>query len=282
MKKRIIVFLTAIFSLYACSIPLDISNGRLLSSDSEGHLLEDVYYSNGSQNVSFLTDGSFLMATTDYELSNDLDNDGISNEGWVLTSGSRGTYVYDSSHFTFSLSFAQKYRSLGGANLWDPLTNDGDTILNQGNGIFTESMYYIQGNIFLKTDGIAWTNFYITKYYNGNRDVTRETYRIDTSAGSSSFLTTDLTYSNTGELISGSQDLNTETIVASYPLNTPWKTGNTLTFNVIRDFRYSGMTYSGGTWGSYTSTNSNPSPDVITLDNQGDFILAYPVVYSLR
>ncbi len=273
MKKRFTNILL-ILSLARCTPVLDLDLGTILQADRDGRFSQDLIYDMEYGTLTLLEDGTYRFIVEDFEISNDLNANGISNEGWITMQGHGGSYHYLNDGYILNIHFESIARNLGSGIVWDKTTNAGDLTNITFNAMFTEKAPYVSGELFLKaTNETTWTNFQKTVKRSKELNKTRTCLALDPSHGlyQKSYLA--LSYTNFTSLFKTHKGLSIYSIEHYFPLDAQWKRGCTLTMNLSLSEQYSLNYYSNGAWSGYLMTNLNYYIDDAAYYHGGNFIL---------
>ncbi len=294
MQTRWLTGLTLLFLLLSgCSIFIDSSNGRLLPVTSEGWFRTDiVYHVSSSLSYSFLADGRYLLETLTYEgEGQDKDKDSITNEGWVLFSGVRGTYSFDPEMMLMTLNLSSRYGTPGGnqAYIWIPQTNANSTVRQVFNAVPLEHAYYFNSissmKVLTNQNNGSWAGMYRESYYNGTNSLTSFKVTVNISQNSLKAANPNTyLYAPDGTLISGTEYDYTSRIDSLAPDGVSWQPGQTVTFHVTATADMK-RTYTPSTWSAW-GYNSGWVPgdqelNIITCAHMGDYMVVTPDTSSL-
>ena len=116
MKKNYLFFFFLFFLLFlmtftGCENPLNTNiKFTALEFDKNGHFKETITYYNNNSKTTYSSNGDYEWVTESYEgTGDDSDHDGNSGEGWVITSGFKGTYFYDKENYKLTINYKQIY-----------------------------------------------------------------------------------------------------------------------------------------------------------------------------
>lgn len=298
--KRVFAFGFALGILAGCSAnTLDINLGSEIGVDADGHFKEELTYSIGDgQTVTFKTDGSFEQYGYEYEYgSNDLDNDGVTNEGEVLTAGAKGTYTCDADTRTITAAFSTVFDT-SVTNVWYAPKSSSDLSAVTGNLIAFDHILYanfIAASSFkssavtkamsfsfpvinvASTTNNVWTSFSKDVYGDGSYETTSTLLTIDVASSNVTYESLNSKYSNDVRF-SAEETVATFIVTAITPEDTAWKNGAILTCS-LQGYLQS-RSFDGANWSSW----STPSYLGMIMGGMhyGDFVLINPSQSPMR
>lgn len=216
--------------------PLASYLGRLLKTDENGHLTEEITYRNGSYVYTLRPDGTYEATTESFEESGeDADNDGVPGEGWVSISGSRGTYTWDATWCHMEWTETSELVNGEWVAITDPVT--------YSRGFFLTDQTY----------GIAWS---LESEVNATLDIFEVTY----ADGTSEVTSTELEWGESGSTemrifeVYSESDADNNVLyeevtrrdgdLVVYPEGTRMRPGDAFTFQVT----VTATTYPDGSW----------------------------------
>lgn len=259
IKISFFVFLILIFllSFFSCLNTVYSNFKFILLEVKDGHFEEDVKYTyafdNYYEEYIYNSNGSAYYNKYSYEgTTDDLDFDGTSNEGWILTFGYRGTYDYNEELFEMTINFSQFFGddpSTPENNfVWFDITNeDGELVsLMKANTIFfTNNFYsayllnsekeYIKNELQRHPDNISFEKTYIYNFLIVNK-ITYTKIEFEKDANNN--------------ITHGQKYVYDYYISNSFPENEFFDNGKTITFYCnkydYKEFTYSTVTQSWG------------------------------------
>ncbi len=267
--------------LGACAVTIGLDMGNMIGVNSEGHFVKDLTYQISSSSlVSFKTDGSFLSEDYAYETASDLDGDGVTNEGWILTGGTRGTYNYDADTYVATSTMTEVLDSVSGNPLaWLPNTNKSAPKLFAGTGAAFEHIIYLDFqpweflSVLVKSSNTAntWIGHTAITFNSEAKMEIINTVLIDTAAEHFTHtITTNQYLSNT---LKYSTEIKRDgTIDGTMPADATWKKGESVSF--ILTGTLSRRVFDGSSWSSWV-TDEEQNKINLTYTHMGDFIIFF-------
>lgn len=217
---------------------------KTLNVDNNGHFKEDAiyyYYDVGYSKDKFLSDGTYIHEEYYYEdTTDDFDGDNKFGEGWVQTSGYKGTYVYDSKTYLLTLNYTQTFGDDPSTTddttyVWyDIITDDSDSNFDSSlkvkesfTKIFYENSFY---NAFELIDNY-FQHKQIIYYAGGSKDILTIIFDFSTSDSIQfSFITQS--EDKNSKITSGTKTVETLSISYSLPADTNFENGTMITFYI--------------------------------------------------
>lgn len=207
----------------------------------DGLFREDMTFNNGEWTVTYRADGTYEDTSMRFENDGeDLDEDGITGEGWVQRYGNRGTYVYDPSTMTMTVNQTAYYERSEGE--WK--SNEEGSSGTNVRTTFISSTQML--DVYFPVDGEEntwrfsdeWT--YTNTDDGGTQSVDvweySRTYVLGTSPGATFSGVRMQTYTPPGSTTAESRGKWTDigTIDGTYPADASFEAGNTVTFRYTR------------------------------------------------
>lgn len=281
MKYTKIVFLLAAAGMFAsCALTASFTSSELLTTDDAGHLKSDIVYDLGTAKYTFGADGSFLFQYYSYEGTSDLNNNSITNEGWMMTTGKKGTYVYTPTNFNLVLDYTQKFVASASSN-WIDLTNNSDTIKEDMNYLLLQDKFFSYYQLYTADGENNWKTLY-NKYMKSGAEQKGEYYCfIDPANNTIRTTSYNTTYNASGVITSSYSYIDSYTIQSIDPDGGVWKEGSTLTFNTLYTTELSGSTNNGTSWSAYTDTYNYYEYERMPYMNMSSYIIYLPSTYSV-
>ncbi len=269
---KILTAITALFIVSACAVNASFNTGALLTVDESGHLKVTAVYDYGYAKITFAADGTYTKENFHFETAtDDIDGDGVTNEGWIQDSGDKGTYVYDPEQRKMTIEYSQYY-----LNEWLSITNQNDTVHEEFSGLLTENMMMNNYNIYNFDSGNRWKSYDNTVSYNDAQQAKTYYYTVDTTAGTVAYESQQISYNANGAMVNSSRSLYIYKIVSTKPDGIEWKKGNTLAFALVQtDYCFS-STNNGTSWTPYASTNHTYSSTTKTMLHNDTFMIYDP------
>lgn len=274
--------------LGACATTVGIDLGAMLGVDAAGHFKKDLtYVMTSGEEVTLKTDGSFESLSYEYEFGgDDLDGDGVTNEGKVQTDGMRGTYVCAADTMVFTVDFSSVYNGIVGD--WRPNTNENDVESMTLNGAAFEHTLYINQPysmilpVFVKTETAnTWTGtvtMVMADEYKSFMSMT-ETAVIDVENSNFDLTIHQTVMGTNGVEIAAMEMMIDAAIIKLTPDGVSWKKGESVGF-LIRGVMKE-RAYMAGAWSEW-ETDPEENEMNFPLTHMGDFILVAPMQVPMR
>ncbi|RKX83473.1 MAG: hypothetical protein DRP58_08705 [Spirochaetes bacterium] len=237
----VIALISVVMSCEEFKVPGGLA---IMKVDSNGHFKEDATYKDGENTQTYRVDGTFEEIGMRYEKDGeDEDDDGFLGEGWVPRYGNKGTYVYNPETMVMTWTLSSYWnREDTKEGAWGLYSEDENFVskTNKRTQYFAESM--ICNVYFSDTEADTWVyNDIWTDVYLNDEDTEethlwnyRETYLLSATNFKEKRQDWQTRSDSTkeelrGEWIRGGKIQNT------FPANTIFEKGNTVTFQYIRD-----------------------------------------------
>lgn len=271
--KNFQIFMFVIFGslLLSCAPSVGISSGRILSSNSDGHLRRDVsYVVDGVDQrmvLNFYRDGSYLMIMQFPEGFEDLDLDGDIEEEWADLVTYRGPYSYFSDSFDFSLTMSEMKDLSSGSTNWGPADTNAvrDAVIYM-KAVMTESTFQ---PVFVPAENGYWKSVRVDLNEEGGTETNILSYKIN--ADTILCLDTEIVISNSGEFLSYVKRSSYD-ILSSAPENVSFAEGQSAQYLCSRTF-YETYAYTNDRTDVHTNTYTPDAMDTFNFHHFGDFIV---------
>jgi hypothetical protein len=232
-------------TMWGCESPLNSTfEYKTLPVNKDGHFKEDITYKYDDDGSYYITqtyksDGTFISSNFEYEgTGSDLDGDGNQNEGWVQTSGLKGTYNYDDKNYKITLNYTQIYgddpsTAADTTYVWyniitDPSNPNYNPLINKS--YYTNSIYFEHDSYTLYTGSDNIFSCETLRTYVDNKSkYYYYTYDFATS-GKISYTYIYQQKDANGTVTSGTKEVYTFNISETFPAGVKFENGKTVSF----------------------------------------------------
>ncbi len=272
--KTGIVLAAFLFTLTSCGLfsPLADYLGVMLKVDGNGHFKNEITYRLNDDTYRFTPEGTVEYYDESYEdAGEDHDGDGQVGEGWVITTGYKGTYTWNKDNFILTEIVSQGI--LNGE--WSNVTNQ---------STYTTPMYFTEtryGIVYIETGENVWQAIYTTDIQNTSTEIEEETLTITEASYEYHYKSEEK--NTAGTAIDGFEVISSGTYTL-FPDGVKWKKGNTVTVLAtitLEKYKWFDNT-AANAWDPTFTEDNDQSRESINLFHAGSFIVYFPRVTAYR